>query len=42
MESSGCLELLECDTVGLRGMATGASSESDAGPGLESEKELQE
>ena len=42
LESSGRLKLLECDTVGLRGMAAGASSESDAGPGLESEKELQE
>ena len=40
--SSGRLELLECDAVGLRGMAAGVRLESDAGPGLESEKELQE
>ena len=42
LESSGRLELLECDAVGLRGMAAGVRLESDAGPGLESEKELQE
>ena len=42
LESSGCLELLEFDAVGLRGMAAGVRLESDAGPGLESEKELQE
>ena len=42
LESSGRLELLECDAVGLRKMAAGVGSESDAGPGLESEKELQE
>ena len=42
LESSGRLELLECDAAELGGMAAGVGSESDAGPGLESEKELQE